>query len=304
MSENYIAVFPGQGSQKVGMGAALLQSSPLARQLFERADRALGFSLSEICLKGPAEQLTATQIAQPAILTVSTICYQIARTHGRFAEPAVAAGHSLGEYSALVAAQALEFEEALVLVHKRGSYMQGSVALGAGKMSAVIGMEVAALEEKIAQIESGVVEIANVNAPGQIVVSGAAAAIDALTAILSGVRVLPLNVSAPFHCSLMKPAAERLKNDLANAKFSRARFPVIANFSASSVVEPEQIRQALYDQVCGRVRWVESINTAIAQFGVGACAEFGEGAILSGMVKRIAPTLERSTFGTPQELGC
>lgn len=286
------------------MGAALAEKSALARDLFARADAALGFNLSEICFSGPSEHLTATEVAQPAILTVSTICYQIARVNGLVPQPSVAAGHSLGEYSALVAAEALDFEQAVSLVNKRGRYMQAAVVAGAGKMSAVIGIEVAALEDKIGQVSSGVVEIANINAPGQIVVSGSAAAIDQLTTLLSGVRVMPLSVSAPFHCSLMRPAAEQLKLDLSNVKISKPRFPVIANYSATALSEPEQIRQALYDQVCGRVRWVESINCAIAQFGVAGSCEFGEGVVLSGMVKRIAGSLKRASFGTPQELGC
>lgn len=308
MSENILALFPGQGSQKVGMGQALVQAgsscAALAKEYFERADQALGFKLSEICFSGPAERLTATEIAQPAILTVSTICYQLAQTNNRVVQPKVAAGHSLGEYSALVAAQALEFEQAVVLVHKRGRYMQSAVAAGVGKMSAVIGLEVDALEDKIAQVTDGIVQIANINAPGQIVVSGEAAAVDQLTALLSGVKVMPLSVSAPFHSSLMEPAAFKLKQDLDAVKISAPKFPIISNFSATAVSQPEEIRKALYDQVCGRVRWVESINYAVQNFEIAASAEFGEGAVLSGMIKRITASLKRNTFGTPQELGC
>jgi len=287
-----IGLFPGQGSQKVGMGKQLWDSSEIAKRYFAIADEVLGFSLSKICFEGPAENLTATAVAQPAILTVSTICYEIFRASSPSLTLAAAAGHSLGEYSALVAAGALKFEDAVLLVHKRGTYMQEAVPVGTGKMAAVLGKEVADIEATLKGVTSGVVQVANVNAPGQVVIAGAAVAVDEAAKALGG-KVIELPVSAPFHCSLMKLAEERLALDLAKVPLQTAKFPVYSNFSTEPLTSPEAIREALRLQVCGRVRWVESMTRAIAECAPEMAIEFGAGNVLAGLLKRISPAVAR-----------
>jgi [acyl-carrier-protein] S-malonyltransferase len=296
-----LALFPGQGSQKVGMGKDLLAVTPLATRLFEQADEVLGISLSKICFEGPAEELTKTAIAQPAILTVSTICFQMAEEKLGTLPIVAAAGHSLGEYSALVAAGAISFADAVALVHKRGKYMQEAVPVGRGKMVAVLGKEISEIEAAIAKIVSGVVEIANYNAPGQVVVAGDAGAVDAFVSQVGG-KCLPLPVSAPFHCSLMKPAEDRLASDLKSLKISKPRFPVFANVSAEAKTDPEDIRDNLRRQVCGRVRWVECIERALKNSNAQRSVEFGSGNVLSGLMKRIQSELPRATADSIESL--
>ena len=288
-----LGLFPGQGSQKVGMGKELVESSPRARALFEQADRVLGFKLSTICFEGPAEKLTLTAITQPAILTVSVICYELLKEQCPCFTLAAAAGHSLGEYSALVAAGAISFEDAVQLVNKRGSYMQEAVPAGVGKMAAILSKSTEELEEAISKVTNGLVEIANVNAPGQIVIAGNKEAVDATIAAMPGVMAIELPVSAPFHCGLMKPAAEKLAKDLDAMTIRPAAFPVYANYSAMPLTQPEDIRQALKDQVCGRVRWVESMDRAIKDLAPESCIEFGAGKVLAGLMKRINPKVAR-----------
>lgn len=302
MTSNILALFPGQGSQKVGMGQDFA-STELGRHYFDLADRTLGFSLSTLCFNGPIEELTLTPIAQPAILTVSTICYETfwSKTGGKEL-PAVAAGHSLGEYSALVAARAISFEDGVDLVHKRGRYMQEAVGKGAGAMLAVLGKEVEEIEGSIAKTTSGVVEIANINAPGQVVVAGEAAAVNELRELMPGTKFVELAVSAPFHTTLMAPAREKLKGDLAAVTIKQPAFPVIANYSAEVVREPEKIRESLALQVCGRVRWVESMQNAVNNFHPNAAIEFGSGAVLSGMLKRIDSGISRKNADSVQNI--
>ena len=289
-----LAMFPGQGSQKVGMGKALFDKYEVAREMFAQADKALGFALSELCFNGPSEKLTQTAITQPAILTVSSIYYRIWKDgEGKDENIVAALGHSLGEYSALVAAGAIKFEDAVLIVHKRGSYMQEAVPAGKGKMVAVLNKEPAEIDAAIKTVESGVVEMANINAPGQIVVSGEATAVDAFVSALGKAKVIELAVSAPFHCRLMQPAAEKLAVDLKALQISKPAFPVISNFSAEYSLDPELIRASLESQVCGRVRWVESIERAVSEFTPDCSFEFGEGAVLSGMLKKINPSVER-----------
>lgn len=289
-----LAVFPGQGSQKVGMGQELSQSNEIAKNIFEKADKALGFPLSKLCFEGPNEDLTATHVAQPAILTTSIISYEIFKqtSQGKLT-PVIAAGHSLGEYSALVAAGALSFEDAVVLVNKRGRYMQEAVPKGLGSMLAVLGKEVSEIEAAIAEVKDGIVEIANVNAPGQIVVAGEVTALNALKEVMKGSKIIELNVSAPFHCKLMQKAAENLKKDLAAINFKECAFPVISNFSAKPVRTADEIRTSLELQVCGRVRWVESMMYALSAFDPLTSVEFGAGNVLNGMMKRISSPTER-----------
>lgn len=297
-----LGLFPGQGSQKVGMGKDLFDNYELARKMFSIADEVLGFKLSDICFNGPAERLTETEVTQPAILTVSSICHALWENEVQ-ERPQIlaAAGHSLGEYSALVAAGALRFEDAVMLVHKRGKFMQEAVPAGVGKMVAVLGKELEELEAALKEID-GVAQIANINAPGQIVVAGEATAIDSFVKALGEAKVKELAVSAPFHCDLMKPAQNKLADELANTTINRASFPVYANYHAKAISEPEDIREALKLQVCGQVRWVESMQNCIAEHKPEASIEFGAGNVLSGMLKRIDSSLSRSAISTPASI--
>ncbi len=291
-----LGLFPGQGSQKVGMGKNLVDSSDLAREYFAVADKALGFSLSELCFNGPADKLTETAIAQPAILTVSVICYELAKRKYPDLNLVAAAGHSLGEYSALVAAGALDFKDAVQLVNKRGQYMQEAVPVGVGKMVAVLGKEPAEHEAALSKVSSGIAQIANINAPGQIVVAGKKEAVDEFILHLGKAKVMELQVSAPFHCALMEPAAKRLASDLKLTSFSNTKFPVYANFTAQPVQSAEEIKDSLEKQVCGRVRWVECMQNAIKECAPTVAVEFGAGEVLSGMLKRIAPEMARESL--------
>jgi [acyl-carrier-protein] S-malonyltransferase len=275
-------LFPGQGSQAVGMGKDLHDRSTEARDLFERADRALGFSISRICFEGPEEALRLTQNTQPALLVVSTAA---CRLLGR--DPAVAAGHSLGEYSALVAAGCLRFEDAVVLVHKRGRYMQEAVPVGAGAMAAVLGVPGDEVERRLAEVRAGVVEIANWNSDDQIVISGEKAAVEEALAVIKAPRSVLLPVSAPFHSRLMKPAEERLAADLDATAFADLRFPIVTNVDARLIRTGEEARDALKRQVSRSVLWTKSM-AVLKDLEVGACVECGPGKVLAALVKRIA----------------
>lgn len=298
------ALFPGQGSQKVGMGRQLFEQYDIAKELFAKADEALGFSLSQICFEGPADKLTLTEITQPAILTVSTICFRLAQMQPQAGAHTIvaAAGHSLGEYSALVAADAMSFEDAVRLVNKRGRYMQEAVPVGTGRMVAVLGKEVAEIQAAIDANTAGVSEIANINAPGQIVVAGSVEGVAGFVEKLGTAKVIDLPVSAPFHCSLMKPAEERLRLDLANITISTPKFPVYQNFTASFTNDPEQIRENLALQVCGRVRWVECVENALKEKAPEAVWEYGAGNVLTGLVKRINSGVARVNIDSPESL--
>jgi [acyl-carrier-protein] S-malonyltransferase len=288
-SANSIAfVFPGQGSQAVGMGKELAEKYPLARQTLLDADQALGYCLSETCFEGPEERLRLTEITQPAILAVSVAVARILRANGL--EPAFVAGHSLGEYSAQVAAGTMDFRDALRVVRNRGQYMQEAVPVGVGAMAAILGLNgeaVGALCREAAQAE--VCEVANFNSPEQIVISGHTAAIEraaSLATARGAKKAKILTVSAPFHCSLMKPAQDRLAADLGSLTLRQPAVPVVSNVDAAVLADAEGARDALIRQVTGAVKWEQSIRLLIAR-GVRTFVEVGPGRVLWGLMRQI-----------------
>jgi [acyl-carrier-protein] S-malonyltransferase len=297
-------LFPGQGSQRVGMGRDLAHEVAVARRTYEEADDVLGFALSRLCFEGPEDELTLTRHTQPAILTTSIAVLRALGERGLGFD--VVAGHSLGEWTALVAAGSIAFGDAVRLTHLRGRYMQDAVPAGQGAMAAVMGLDRAALQavcERASQ-PGEPVEQANLNGAGQIVISGSAAAVDRAIAearAAGAKRATRLAVSAPFHCSLMKPAADQLAAALAGVAIAAPRVPVIHNVTAQPGQDPERIRALLIEQVTAAVRWEESIQ-AIAAMGVTRAYELGSGSVLKGLVKRIAETIETTTIGEPHEV--
>lgn len=292
-------VFPGQGSQEVGMGRSACERHPEARAVFDRADAALGFSLSGVCFDGPEEALRLTATTQPAILTTSLALLAALRAAAPDLVPgrvACAAGHSLGEYTALVAAGALDLESAVRTVRRRGEYMQEAVPEGQGAMAAILGMPLDVVEGLCREAAQGeVLAPANHNAPDQTVVAGATAAVRRLAELAKGRgarKVVELPVSAPFHCALMKPAQDRLARDLASLPMRDSGFPVINNVNARPETAAEGHRRALAEQVTAPVRWVETVRR-LEEMGVGAIVEVGPGKVLTGLAKRIAPDLTR-----------
>ncbi|MGD1008936.1 MAG: ACP S-malonyltransferase [Candidatus Aminicenantales bacterium] len=273
-------LFPGQGSQAVGMGRGFFDRSSLARELYGRADEVLGVPISRISFEGPEEELRLTVNTQPALLVAGVVAYRLLDR-----EPAVAAGHSLGEYCALVAAGSLGFEDAVSLVRKRGQYMQDAVPAGIGAMAAVLGVPGAVVQKWLDQVRAGVVEIANWNSEEQTVISGEKAAVEEALALIKPPRSVMLPVSAPFHSRLMKPAEEKLACDLDAVRFNGLRFPVITNVDAGVIRTGEEARLALKRQVSRAVLWTKSMDV-LREMNVDACVELGPGKVLSGLLKR------------------
>jgi [acyl-carrier-protein] S-malonyltransferase len=282
-------VFPGQGSQAVGMGKALADQFEICAKTFAEADAALGESLSGLIFNGPADTLTLTENTQPAILTMSVSVWRLLESKGL--EPSFVAGHSLGEYSAHVAAGTLAFQDAVRLVRNRGRYMQEAVPVGHGAMAAILGLDEAGVNQACAEAAQGdVVSAANLNGGGQIVIAGTAAAVARASErakALGARRAVALQVSAPFHCALMRPAEERLAPELRAVKAQAPRVPVVANVDAQLKRTPDESIAALIKQVSSPVRW-ESVVQRLAQEGVTHYVEVGPGKALSGMIKRIA----------------
>jgi [acyl-carrier-protein] S-malonyltransferase len=302
-------LFPGQGSQAVGMGAELAEAFATAREVFEAVDEALGQNLSRLMREGPEADLTLTENAQPALMAVSlAVSRTLAKDFGVAVEKAAfVAGHSLGEYSALAAAGALSLEDAARLLKLRGQSMQKAVPVGVGAMASLIGPKVdVALAEQCAAAgaEVGVCMVANDNNVGNVVISGAAEAVaKAIEAAKGlGARAIPLNVSAPFHCPLMQPAADAMAEALAKTTIAQPKSALIANVTARPVNDPDAIRRLLVEQVTGRVRWSESMHWLASEGGVTRVAELGAGKVLTGMMKRIAPEVEASALNGPKDL--
>jgi [acyl-carrier-protein] S-malonyltransferase len=275
-------LFPGQGSQGVRMGKDFYDFSAQAREIFLRADETLGFKISNLCFEGPEEELKLTKNTQPALLIVSYVAYVLL---GK--EAWMAAGHSLGEYSALVAAGSLKFEDGLLLVHKRGMYMQEAVPVGTGAMAAVLGCSYEEVEKALPQIEKGVVEIANWNSQEQIVISGHKEAVQEALAVINPPRSIMLTVSAPFHCQLMKSAEEKLSYDLDQVEFKDLKFPIITNVEAKVIHKGDDARDALKRQVTRPVLWYKSMEMMLEQ-KADPLVELGPGKVLSGLAKRIS----------------
>ena len=281
-------LFPGQGSQSVGMGKDLAERFPVARQTFDEADDALGYKLSQICFEGPEDQLRMTEITQPAILAASVAAWRVVSEKGL--KPVFVAGHSLGEYSAHVAAGTLSFADAVRTVRNRGKYMQEAVPVGVGTMAAILGMDVDKVAAVCADSAQGeVCQAANINSPEQIVISGHTAAVERATKLADergAKRAKVLPVSAPFHCSLMKPAQDRLATDLQALTFNDPGIPVLCNVDAALVTATQPSRDALIRQVTGSVKWDQSIRALIGQ-GVNTFVEVGPGKVLCGLMRQI-----------------
>ncbi|WP_138414903.1 ACP S-malonyltransferase [Aquibacillus sediminis] len=298
-------VFPGQGSQSIGMGKELYQHFPIATKLFDQADQLLETSLTTLMFEGPDQELTHTANAQPALLLTSVAINNILNEHGIF--PTVTAGHSLGEYSALVASNALTFQEALPLVRKRGQLMEQAYPKGKGTMAAVLGLDSDEIQRTLDQVnqqDEEMVDIANMNCPGQVVISGTVQGIDKATALLkeNGVkRVLPLNVSGPFHSRLMKPAAEQFAEQLDNVNVNNADIPIYANVTADRVSTNEEIADLLVKQLYSPVRFEETIEKLIAD-DLDAIVEVGNGKVLTGLVKKVNRRTKTFTVQDPESI--
>ena len=296
-------VFPGQGSQSPGMGKDLYEAFPCAREVFDEADAALSFQLSRLCFAGPAEELTLTENTQPAVLTASIASLRVLEDRGQRAD--VVAGHSLGEYSAVVCAGGMSFGDAVRVVRERGRFMQEAVPVGKGAMAAVLGLDA----ELVSQIcvdtaDSEVVSPANLNAPGQVVIAGHVAAVGRASRLAEkrgAQRVLRLSVSAPFHCALMKPAQERLAAVLQGVEFRDLRVPLVNNVDAVPVTSAAEVRENLIRQVTSVVRWSESVSELV-RLGVEAAVEVGPGRVLAGLIRRIDRSIQMQSIGTSAQV--
>jgi len=284
-------IFPGQGSQAVSMGSDFYENSSVFKQAISEASEALGYDLWDIIVSNPEDKLNQTEFTQPALLAVSVATYRAALEAGVEA-PSVVSGHSLGEYSALVVAGAIDFSDALKLVRARGQFMQQAVPSGEGAMAAVLGLDQQTIQEACESVE-GVVEAANLNAPGQIVIAGSKEAVQSALPLLKDAgakRALELPVSVPSHCSLMKPAAEKLSELLNSIEIKSPSIPVIHNVTAKTAETPEEIRSLLVEQLYSPVRWVDCVE-ALKSYSVESLVECGAGKVLSGLVKRIDRSL-------------
>ena len=282
-------IFPGQGSQSVGMGKDLYENFPAARSIFEEADDALGFSLSEMCFSGDESDLQLTANTQPAILTTSVAAYKSLVDEG-IGKPEFVAGHSLGEYSALVASGVIDFADAVRTVRNRGTYMQEAVPVGVGAMAAILGADIETVEAACREAADGkVCSPANVNSPSQVVIAGDSDAVDRACELLKergAKRAIKLNVSAPFHCALMMPAQNRLENDLAGLPYTKFEFPIVHNVDAAVNFDETRVADALTRQVSSPVKWLQSVQNLIAN-GTTTFVEVGPGKVLSGLTKQI-----------------
>jgi [acyl-carrier-protein] S-malonyltransferase len=296
-------VFPGQGSQKAGMGRALAEAFPESRAAFDEADQALGFPLSQLCFEGPDDQLQLTTNTQPAILATSMAACRALSARG--VKPTHVAGHSLGEYSALVAAGTLALADALAIVRRRGQYMQEAVPVGEGAMAAILMLDLPAIEEACRKAAEGeIVAPANMNSPGQVVIAGHAGAVQRAMELCKAAgakRAIPLPVSAPFHCALMKPAQDRLEPELRAAAFRDPSVPLVNNVEARVVRDADVCRDGLIRQVSSPVRWQESVERLAAE-GVTTFVEVGPGEVLSGLVKKIVKGASVLNVQDPESL--
>ena len=292
-------VFPGQGAQAVGMGGEFLDSDAAVRERFAEANEALGFDLVSVMLEGPAERLAETEVTQPALLTVGVALWDAWCGRGG-SKPAVLAGHSLGEYTALAVSGSLSFVDAVRLVHQRGRFMQEAVPVGQGAMAAVLGLDDQVVADCCGRTE-GVVAPANLNAPGQVVISGEASAVGRAVEACKEAgarRAVLLNVSGPFHCELMRPAAERLRAALEAVEIRQPEIPVVHNVDAAVAAGPEEIRRKLVDQLDSPVRWSDCV-LAMRERGADRLVECGPGNVLAGLARRIDRSLEVAGLGTP-----
>jgi [acyl-carrier-protein] S-malonyltransferase len=296
-------LFPGQGSQFVGMGRELFDYHAVARRTFDEADEALGYKLSQLCFEGPEEKLKLTEITQPAILTASVAAARVLLAKGL--QPDYVAGHSLGEYSAHVAAGTLKFVDALRTVRNRGKYMQEAVPVGVGAMAAILGMPLDEVNEVSSDAAQGeICQAANINSPEQIVISGHAGAVGRAIRLAherGAKKAVSLPVSAPFHCALMQPAQDRLASDLSALSFHEPHCPVVCNVDAAPVIEPEAARVALVRQVTGTVKWEPSVRLLIEQ-GVRVFVEVGPGKVLWGLMRQIDRSTKCLTVGNEETL--